>query len=428
MSHRIGDTRLSLPGLLKVGPHSEEGARVTTFELFFDLVFVFSFTQVSALMATAHVAGYGALGVVQGVTVLSMLWGVWVSFGWLANQTRADRGLVRVGFIAAAVTVFTLALVIPSSFPVLGEAKGSAFVLVACYVVARLIHATVYVKAAGDDIALRRQVLITACTSLPPAGALLFFGAAVGAPWQTALWLLAFAVDAVIVYITSAHGEWRVHSASHWTERYGLIIMLGLGESVVAIGVGAAQSEFSVPLVAGATLAVGLAFALWWAYFERMEPAAEPIMARAKGQERARLATDAFTYLHLVLLAGIILTALGIEVAIRHVTEFEHGFGWFGAIALAGGLALYFAGTGFYWRRMAGWWPWTRMGSGVLLLASIPILASLSALVSLTVITALVAVLLFVEELLDRWWRARAGGAMMSTRGTESVSETPPTH
>jgi low temperature requirement protein LtrA len=122
-------------------------------------------------------------------------------------------------------------------------------------------------------------------------------------------------------------------------------------------------------------------------------------------------------------MAGIIVTALGIEVATSHVSDAEHDLGWFGAIALSGGAALFFAATGFYWRRMSGWWPWTRLGSGVILLAVIPAAAVVPALPALGGVTVLVVVLLVAEELLDRWWRARATPATGENDAVSAESE-----
>lgn len=409
MGHAIGDTRFSLPALLKIGPHSEEGGRVTMFELFFDLVFVFSFTQVSRLMAEGH----DALSVLRGLIVFGMLWGLWASFGWLSNQARADRGLVRTGLIFAAILIFLLAVTIPQAFPEAGTGPTLPLILLTGYFVCRIIHAVLYFKAAGDDEGLRRQVLRTSFAPILPSAAVLVAGALIGDPWQTWIWAFAFTLDSVIVYRTSsgdttATSHWLVHSASYWVERYALIVILGLGESVVALGVGAVQVDVSPGLVGAIALTVVLAFSLWWAYFERMEPASEHLLEKVRGRERTAIATDAYTYLHFPILIGIILAALGIEVATSHVDEFEHGLGWFGAIALCGGTSLFFAATGFFWRRLAGWWPWTRLGSGVILIAVIPGIAALPALGALAAVTALVMALLFAEELLDRWWRDRA--------------------
>jgi low temperature requirement protein LtrA len=423
MGHSIGDTRFSLPALLKIGPHSEEGGRVTMFELFFDLVFVFSFTQVSRLMAEGH----DALGVLQGMVVLGMLWGLWASFGWLSNQARADRGLVRTGLIFASILIFLLAVTIPKAFPEEGTVPVLPLILLACYYTCRVIHAVLYLKAAGDDDGPRRQVLRTSFAPILPGAAVYVAGALIGSPWQTWIWAAAFTLDAIVVYRTSSgdHTEtshWQVHSASYWVERFALIVILGLGESVVALGVGAVQVDVSPGLVGAIALTVLLAFSLWWAYFERMEPASEHLLERTRGRERTAIATDAYTYLHFPILVGIIITALGIEVATSHLTETDHGIGWFGAIALCAGTSLFLAGTGFFWRRLAGWWPWTRLGSGVILLAVIPAIAALPALAALAAVTALVIVLLFAEELLDRWWRDRATPATGATTVSGDVS------
>jgi low temperature requirement protein LtrA len=416
MGHSIGDTRLSLPALLKIGPHSEEGGRVTMFELFFDLVFVFSFTQVSRLMADGH----DALGVLRGMVVLGMLWGLWASFGWLSNQARADRGIIRVGLIIASILIFLLAVTIPKAFPEEGGSPVLPLILLTGYFVCRLIHAVLYYKAAGDDAGLRSQVLRTSFAPILPSAAIFVAGALIGSPWQTWIWVAAFTLDSVVVYRTSSGdrpdgNHWLVHSASYWVERYALIIILGLGESVVALGVGAVQADVSPALVGAIALTVLLAFCLWWAYFERMEPASEHLLEKARGRVRTAIATDAYTYLHFPILIGIIITALGIEVATSHLGEMGHGIGWFGAIALCSGTSLFLAGTGFFWRRLAGWWPWTRLGSGVILLAVIPLISALPALGALAAVTALVVALLFAEELLDRWWRDRATAATGET-------------
>ena len=421
MGHSIGDTRFSLPALLKVGPHSEEGGRVTMFELFFDLVFVFSFTQVSRLMADGH----DALGVLRGMVVLGMLWGLWASFGWLSNQARADRGIVRTGLIFASILIFLLAVTIPRAFPGEGESPALPLILLTGYYLCRLIHAFLYFKAAGDDEGLRRQVLRTSFAPIPLGAAIFVAGALIGAPWQTWIWVAAFTIDAVVIYRTSSGdrtttSHWQVHSASYWVERFALIVILGLGESVVALGVGAVQVDVSPALVGAITLTLLLAFCLWWAYFERMEPASEQLLEKTRGRERTAIATDAYTYLHFPILVGIIIAALGIEVATSHLSDGAHGIGWFGAIALCAGPSLFLSGTGFFWRRLAGWWPWTRLGSGVILLAVIPAIAALPAFGALAAVTSLVIALLFAEELLDKWWRDRA---TPMTRGTSVSAE-----
>jgi low temperature requirement protein LtrA len=323
-----------------------------------------------------------------------------------------------VGLIVAAVLIFLLALAIPEAFPVEGDV-GIPLVLLTGYFGARLLHALLYLKVSTDDAALRRTVVGSTLLPILPSAAVYLTGALLGSPWQTWIWFAMFLADSSVVYLGARGNAWRVHSAAYWAERFGLIIILGLGESIVAIGVGAAQVELSPLVVVGVTLAVLLGFALWWAYFERMEPASEHILLEARGVERTRLATDAYTYLHFPLLTGVIITALGIEVAIAHLDS-ENPLELYGAVALSGGVALYLAATGFYWRRMAGWWVWTRFISASVLVALIPLAAAIPALSALALVALATVALLVAEELVHRWWKSRTSAAPSADQSTEA--------
>ena len=238
---------------------SDEGHRVTTFELFFDLVFVFAFTQVSQYMA----AGHDAVSVLQGLTILGLLWWSWVSYAWLANQTHVDEGLVQAGMSVAMIAMFIVALAIPEAYSDLEGGLYGPMVLVAAYVVVRLAHLTLYYLAAAGDPPLRRQVLRTAL-AMAVGWAFLLAGAVAEVGARTWLWLAGFALDFALTYVTSRGGNWRIHSAGHWAERFGLVVILALGESIVAIGVGASRLPVSWAIVAGSALAVLLAIALWF--------------------------------------------------------------------------------------------------------------------------------------------------------------------
>jgi low temperature requirement protein LtrA len=376
---------------------SEEGARVTMFELFFDLVFVFAFTQVSRLMA----AGHSGESILQAIIVLALLWWSWVSYSWLANQTRADRGIIRVGFIIATLAIFVIALSVPEAFHDLPGGLHAPMVLAVAYVGVRVLHGVLYLLASGMDLQLRRQVLVTVPAALIPAAALLFLGAIVGQPYQTWLWLAAFLVDVTIVYATSRIG-WRVHSAAHWSERHGLIIILALGESIVSIGAGAARLPISLPIIAGAVLAVLLAYGLWWAYFERMAGMAEHVLAHHEGKARTALARDAYTYLHFPIIAGVILAALGIEVANEHAADAEP-YGGFGAGALAGGVALYLVSTAAFWGRVTHRVAWSRLAGAVVIVASAPLIAAVTSLAGLAIVVIALGLLVAGEF----WWEKR---------------------
>jgi len=335
---RMRATRTVLPRFRT----SDESHRVTTFELFFDLVFVFALTQVTEFMAHAHSAD----GVLQGLIILGILWWSWTSYSWLGNQTFVDEGLIRIGMTVAMMAMFLVALVIPESFEDLPGGLHAPLVLAVAYIVVRVVHLLLYLAAAGDDGPLRRQVLVSTWALLVGV-VFLIPGAVVGGAAQTWLWLLGLVLDVAVTYATSRRGNWRVHSSAHWSERYGLVVILALGESIVAIGVGVAEEAISVPILVGSVLAVGLSVLLWWLYFDMVAIAAEHALARLRGNARAALAIDGYTYLHFLILAGVVISALGVEQAMHHI-EHAEPFGAFGAAALLGGTALYLAGHGAF--------------------------------------------------------------------------------
>jgi low temperature requirement protein LtrA len=379
---------------------SDESHRVTTFELFFDLVFVFAFTQVTQYMAHAH----SGIGVLEGLIILSLLWWSWVSYSWLANQTFVDEGLIRMGMAVAMAAMFLVALVIPEAFEDLPGGLYAPLVLAISYVVVRVAHLTMYFLAAAGDGPLRRQIIITT-SALIPGSTLLIVGALLGGPAQLWLWLAGLVIDVGITYFTARGGNWRVHSAAHWSERYGLVVILALGESIVAIGVGVAELPISTPILLGSILAIALSVMLWWLYFDVIAVAAEHQLSRLRGVDRANLAIDGYTYLHFPIIAGVVISALGVEQAMHHVNEPEPQ-GIFAAAALFGGTSLYLAGHTAFWRRAGGkikGWP---LGGATLLLALIPVGAALPALASLALTVAVTGAVAGIETV--RYAEARA--------------------
>ena len=375
-----------------------ESNRVTTFELFFDLVYVFAFTQVSRLMADTH----SAFGILQALIVLALMWWTWAAFGWLANQAPADQPGMRVGMTAAMIAVFIAALTIPEAYEDLPGGWNGPLVLVLAYTAVRVIHATLYLAAAGEDAGLRRQVLVTQAVAMVPAVTALLVGVWLGSPWQTWIWLAAWLYDAGLTYLSSRRvGGWRIHSTAHWAERYGLVVILALGESIVAIGVGVAREPIGPAIAVGAALAVVLAVLLWWAYFGRLAEAGEHALERRSDVARVQLAIDAYTYVHLVIVAGVILAALGVEDAMAHIAEAEP-YGWFGASALAAGLAAFVAATAVFARLVEGRWPVVRVLGTLLLAASVAVLAVVPSMAALAIAVVLVAAVVAVEGAMRR--------------------------
>ena len=246
------------------------------FELLFDLVYVFSATQVTAFIVHEH----SAVGVLQGLLVIGLMWWTWAAYTWLGNQARADQGLLRAGMALATLAVFVVGLAIPETFD---DGTGGLYgplVFVGAYLLVRVIHLGMYVVAAGDDVELRHQVAIS-WLPLAASAVLLIMGAIVGGAAQTVLFAVALVGEWLSIYLTSRHGAWRIHSVSHWTERYGLFVIIAIGESIVAIGSGASDSALTSGLLVASLLGVTAAICLWWLYFDVVAIVAEEEMSRA---------------------------------------------------------------------------------------------------------------------------------------------------
>jgi low temperature requirement protein LtrA len=366
---------------------SGEDHTATTFELFFDLVYVFAMTQVTGYMAHEH-SGHGVL---QGLLLLALLWWTWSAYAWLGNQARADEGLVRAGMAVAMAAIFVVALTIPEAWQDAPGGLNGPLVLVGAYLVVRCVHLPLYAVAATGDRELRRQLTITSGPLLASA-ALLIPGVLLGGSTQTLLFAAALLVDWVGVWLISRHGNWRLRSAGHWTERHGLFIILAIGESVVAIGVGAAQKPISAPLLLAAVLGVAVAVGLWWLYFDVASLAAERRLAEAHGQARVRLALEAYTYGHFPIVAGIVLAALGVEGVLAHAEEAKP-LGAFYAAALFGGVALYLAGYLLFKQRMHGTLSLPRLVAIGVLLAALAAAIFLPPLIGLAGLVLILAVL-----------------------------------
>ena len=376
-----------------------QSQRVSTFELLFDLVFVFAFTQVTEFMAGSH----SAIGVLQAMIMLGMLWWLWSSYGWLTNQSSVDDGVLRVGMLVAMCGIFVFALAIPTAFR-RGDGLNAALVIGISYFVVRLVHVGLYLIAAGDDRALRRQVLRSS-TSGWVSVVLIVAGVFAAPQLQTWLWLAAILADIALTYATSHGGDWRIHSSAHWAERHGLVIILALGESVVAIGAGAAGLTLTAAILGGAVLALLLTSGLWWLYFDAVSDAAQQRMSGADERGRVAIATDAYTFVHLLLISGIVISALGVE-EVMHSADSPKPLGLFAACALFGGTALYLFGHALFWRRVGGTWKVWRLVGATLLVAQVPLGLVTAPLASLGIVTAVTAVVVVVESVRFRAQRA----------------------
>jgi low temperature requirement protein LtrA len=376
---------------------SQSANRVTTFELFFDLVYVFAFTQVSRLMAESH----SATGILQAMIILSLMWWTWAGFSWISNQASADQPFLRTVMTFAMIAVFVAALTIPEAYDDLEGGWYGPLVFAGAYAAVRIIHIALYSVVAAGDKALMRQLMLF-LIALVPAVTLIFIGAALGGAAQLWLWLIAMIYDLAATRVGSILGRgWRLPSVEHWAERHGLVVILALGESIVAIGVGVAQEPIDLPIILGAAASVTLSVLLWWSYFARLAAYGEHALERRDEHKRATLAADAYSYGHFVIIAGIILTALGIEDAMKHVGDAEP-FGWFGAIALGSGIATFAAGTVLFALMVGMRRPIWRGIEAVALMAAIPVFALVPPLAALVLAAVLMGAVAVMESRLHR--------------------------
>jgi low temperature requirement protein LtrA len=384
-------------------PTGEQHA-VTTLELFFDLVFVFAFTQVTAFMAD----DLGVRGVLRGLVLFALLWFVWCSYTWLGNQARADEGVVRLAMIVAMGATFLVALAIPEAWGDEGGGISAPVVLAVALAVVRIVHLGVYAVAALGDAGLRTQLVRTAIP-VGTAVTLLVVGAVVGGPAQTVLWAAALVVDYTGVYLSGT--DWRLPAPGHFAERYGLIVIIALGESIIAVGVGVADLPLTVPMIAAAILGLVVSVALWWAYFDVVAPVAERELRRREGTERVRLARDSYTYLHFPMVAGVIYLALGVKKVAEYVGDESHHtltdpLPAIALWALYGGVVAYLvAHLGFRLRNVGSINRPRAVVAVVLLLAPLAV-RPLPALAALAVLAAVLVALIVYEVL--RYADARA--------------------
>lgn len=305
--------------------------RVTPLELFFDLVFVFAITQVTVLMSEDLT--WSGLG--HGLLVLAALWWAWTGYAWLTNTLEPEEGLVRAGMFAAMGAMLVAALSVPHAFGADAVLFGLAFVLM------RVVNAWLYGIAARRDPEFLVRVLRFAAFALIGPVLILVAGFFDGTA-QTALWVIA--IVAIYTAPLVEHGRaWHI-SPAHFAERYGLIVIIALGESIVSIGFGALGIALSPGLVAAALLGLAAIAALWWAYFDVIAVLGQRVLGTVTGAARAALARDNYSYLHMPMIAGIVLFALGLKITTHDV---HATLATVPAVALCGGLSLY------YWSHVA---------------------------------------------------------------------------
>jgi low temperature requirement protein LtrA len=359
-----------------------EGERVTPLELFFDLVFVLAITQCTALMS--HHPTWA--GLVQGLLVLGVLWWAWVGYAWLTSVIDPEAGAVRAVIFVAMAALLIAALCVPEAF-------GSLCLAFALAIgVFRVAHIALFMLASPEDDALRHSVLgLAASTAVAVtllASASLFDGLA-----QGALFALALFLDMAGPYFFGSAG-WKLVPA-HFAERHGLIVIIALGESIVAIGIGAAGAlDFGIGAVA--VLGVALAAALWWVYFDIVALVSARRLGEAEvGRVQNELARDSYSYIHYLLVAGIVLVALGMKTAIAHDYDHLHDVA---AFALLGGVAIYLLGLVAFRYRHVHTVNRQRLGLAIVLLILVPVATEIPAVICLAIADASIWAMIAYEH------------------------------
>jgi low temperature requirement protein LtrA len=367
----------------------QDELRVSTLELFFDLVFVFTITQLTAVLIERP----DGEALAQVVLMLTAIWWMYGAFAWLTNAVPPDRTALRLPLLGGMLAFFAISLTIPTAF------TEDGVVFACAYLVVIAVHTILYMQSAtwtvGGVWSFARMNLV--------AGALILVGAIIGDAAEYVLWSLAVVIFVVVPALVPEEAGWI--RPSHFVERHGLVMIVALGESVVAVGIGASNIDISWQMLAVAALGLTLSAQLWWVYFMGDDEEAEgALRAMAPTRRQFYEANVAYYWAHLVMLLGIICIAAGLEHAIGHPFD---SLSFARALELGGGAALYLAGHAFFrWVLGLQFKPWRALAL-VLALATLPLGTETSALAQLAVLVAALGVCIAAEGFLPE---ERAGG------------------
>jgi low temperature requirement protein LtrA len=365
--------------------------QVTPLELFFDLTLVFAITQVTVLLADEPTWG----GVFRGMLVLAALWWAWTAYAWLTSTMDVDEGAIRLVVLGSMAAMFGVALAVPGAF------EDDALLFGIAYFLVRLLHVVLSGIVGRDDPVRLGAILRYAPTALIGASLLVLAGFLEG-DVRIAVWLVALGIDYLGPVVVGVGGGWRV-APEHFAERHGLIVLIALGESIIAIGLGAGF-ELDTGVIVAAALGIVVVSALWWLYFDVAAIIARRRLMQATGLELHRLALHAYSYLHFPLIAGIVLFALGLKTTVDHVGD---PLATVPAVALCGGAALYLIGHIAFLYRMTGRVFRRRTIGAVVLLALIPLAIELPALAALALVSAVCTLVVAYEAI--RYRESRVG-------------------
>jgi len=364
--------------------------RITPLELFFDLVFVFAFTQVTnVLLDEPTWAGVG-----HALLILAALWWAWASYAWLTNTVDAGRDAVLGAILVAMAAMFVAALAVPEAFGSHGVLFGVAFLIV------NVMYLALYALSARPDRDLLAAILRVVPSNL--VGAVLILAAGfLDEGWKTAIWIVALVIGLLVPVFEGVQG-WRLQPA-HFVERHGLIVIIAIGESLIAIGLGARGTDLGVGVIVAALLGLIVATSFWLAYFDFFPLRAQQLLEAREGADRIAFARDVYSYLHLPMVAGIVLFAFAMEATLAHVSD---ELDTIPAFALCAGPALYLLAFVALRLRISRTVGGGRLAAAVACLAVFPIALGVPALAALALVAAVWGALHAYEIV---WWRdARA--------------------
>jgi low temperature requirement protein LtrA len=361
----------------------ERSVRVSSLELFFDLVFVFTITQLTGVL----VAGNDVEALIRVVVMLLLIWWMYDGYAWLTNAIATDLLRFRLLLIGGMGGFLVIALAVPDAY----DGNGLAFGI--GYLVVVLLHAGMYLR--GTSLSEIRAILRIVPFNLVAVGTVLV-GGALGGDWQSVIWALTGALLWVTPRLTTVEGF--VISVSHFVERHGLVVIVALGESVVVIGAAAAGLPLDGGLVLVALLSLSLSAALWWVYFSD-EDAVERAFHEAAAERRPQLALTGFGYWHYGILLGIVAFAAGLKKAIGD--PYDPLSGWI-AVALAAGTALFIVCEVGFRRTFGIARNDARLVAAAAVLAAIPLGTELGAAAQVGATAALVTAGLAAEWALNR--------------------------
>jgi low temperature requirement protein LtrA len=361
-----------------------EEERVMPLELFFDLVFVLAITQCTALMA----ANPTWEGLARGLLVLGVLWWCWVGYAWLTSVIDPEEGVVRIAIFASMAALLVAALAVPHAF------NDTGLVFAISYGFARYAQVVLLYIASRDNPNLRHSVITGLSISTAVSLALLIVASQVDGNTQGALWAAALAIDMGGPLFFGVEGWMLV--PGHFAERHGLILLIAIGESIVAVGAGA-EAHVDAGVVTAAVLGMVVAASLWWLYFDVVAVVAtRKLAAAAVGREQNSMARDSYSFLHFPMIAGIILVALGMKKTLAHV---DHHLDIVPATAMFGGMALYLVAHVAFRYRNLHTFNSQRLATAVLLAALIPLAVEIDALIALAVVAAVMVLLITYETI-----------------------------